>query len=157
MQFSGHVLGWSTGTLLICFLSFVQDLKSQSWIVDTPTGNLSTWIIQRHPNRSQIAELLFLNHSQEPVQYDAFNTNNNYLEINCPSGLSTITRRYVLKKTLNRTNDPAAEKHIQWDVDFYQLINGIDFFEDGIYLITWHMETSFGTLSSEPVEFHYKK
>ncbi|MEO1262742.1 MAG: hypothetical protein AAFZ15_28300 [Bacteroidota bacterium] len=157
MQFSYHVLAWRLCASLFCLLIFLPDSKSQSWIIDTPTGRLSAWIIQRHPAQPQKAELLFLNHSQESVEHDIFNTNENYLEIKSPSGLSVISRRIVLTKTLNESHDPEAEKHISWDIDLHQLIDAVDYFKNGMYSITWHMDTSFGKLSAEPIEFYFKK
>lgn len=157
MRFSYHILSLKTGAFIFCLFSFLLDLKSQSWIIETPSGTLSTWIIQRHPTQLQRAELLFLNHSDEAVKYDDFNINKNYLEIKSPSGLSAISRFGVYTKKLSRINVPAIEKNIRWEVDFFELINSINFKQNGNYLITWHMETSLGTLSAESVEIYFNK
>ena len=143
--------------LPIC-LSFIleKELLGQTWIIDTPTGKLSAWIIQRHQTQPQKAELFLLNQTGQTVFLDDYNTNNNYLEIISPSGLKVITRKKVFGQKLTLKNNPSSEDIQKWEVDFFDYLQNLDFKERGYYSITWHLNTSKGLLSAEPVKVFFE-
>ncbi len=142
--------------LIICFFIFQNETHSQAWIIDTPTGKMSNWIIIDNPAQPNKADLVFLNFSKETVWYDPLDINDNYLEIISPSGLRVVTRKRISSDGLFLKNNPNAQRSITWKVDFLNYLNKLDFHEDGNYLITWHLKTSKGYLSAEPVNLFFK-
>ena len=142
--------------LVICFFIFQNPNYSQAWILDTPTGKMSAWIIIDNPARPNKADLVFVNFSKETVRFDPLDTNDNYLEIISPSGLRVITRKRMSNNELFLQNNPNAKRSVTWKIDFLTYLNKLDFREDGNYLITWHLKTSKGYLSAEPVNLFFE-
>lgn len=144
-------------TLFFCFVfSQKNEVIGQAWIIETPTGKLSTWIIQRYQAQPQKAELFLLNQTGQPVFFDEYDSNDNYLEFISPKGLRVITRKKISDKGLSLINNPVVKDAVKWEVDFFDYLNNLDFIETGNYLVTWHIKTSKGKLSTEPVEVFFE-
>ncbi len=153
---SNHIFFIKLAVSFCLVLCWGNEAPGQAWIIETPTGKLSSWIIQRYPATPQKAELFLLNQTGHSVYFDEHNTNDNYLEIISPKGLRVITRRAVSGQPLALKNNPDIENSVRWDVDFSDYLRVLDFRETGNYLITWHVKTSRGLLSAEPVRFYFE-
>ncbi|MEZ4957050.1 MAG: hypothetical protein R2825_26060 [Saprospiraceae bacterium] len=148
---------WVKLAMSFCLVFFLKNgLIGQAWIIETPSGKLSTWIIQRQQAQPQKAELFFLNQTGQPVFFDEYDSNDNYLEFISPKGLRVITRKKISDNVLSLKNNPAVKDAVKWEVDFFDYLNNLDFIETGNYLVTWHLKTSKGKLSTEPVVFYFE-